>query len=125
MTVGSGPLFFAIPVSTGVTEVEHRHKVAPVWFAAIFLFMQGGPLAIIKENRHVDGYLCGHFESEVPELPWQLIACKPITNHGNDLTTFDFIQAVLILLACWRTSDNDLILIFSVFIDTLLDIKSP
>ena len=21
-------------------------------------------------NRHVVGYLCGHFEGEVPELPW-------------------------------------------------------
>ena len=45
------------------------HKAAPVWFGAIFLFVRGRPLTIIKKNRQVVGYLCGDFESEEPELP--------------------------------------------------------
>ena len=53
-----------------VTDGEHRHKVAPVEFGAIFLFMWGGPFAIFKDKRHVVGYLCGHFENKVKELPW-------------------------------------------------------
>ena len=63
-------MFVAVPVSTNVTEGEHRHKVAQVGFDAIFLFVQGGLLAILKEKRHVVGYLSGHFERKVPELPW-------------------------------------------------------
>ena len=59
-------MFVAVPVSTDVTGGEHSHKVAPVWFGAIFLFMRGGPLVIIKENMHVVGYLCRNFEREVP-----------------------------------------------------------
>ena len=61
LTVGSGPLFVAVLVSTNVTNGEHRHKVAPVEFGAIFFFMWGGPLAILTENRHIVRYLCGHF----------------------------------------------------------------
>ena len=57
-------------VSTDLTEGEHRHKVAAVGFGAIFLFVQGGPLFILKENRHVVGYLSGRFEIKVPELLW-------------------------------------------------------
>ena len=63
-------MFVSVPVSTDVTEGEHIHKVVPVGFGAIFLYVQGVPLAILKDNRHVVGYLCGHFESKVPELPW-------------------------------------------------------
>ena len=70
LTVNSGPVFVFVPVSMGVTEGEHRHKFAPVWFGAIFLFMWGDTLAILKDNRRVVRYLCGHFERKVPELPW-------------------------------------------------------
>ena len=70
LNVGSGALFFAVPVSTDLTEGEQRYKVAPVRFGAMFLFMQGVPLDIIKENRHVVGYICHHVESKVPELLW-------------------------------------------------------
>ena len=70
LTIGSGLLFVAVPVSTDVTWGEHKHKVVPVGFGAIFLFVRGGPLVILKENRHVVGYLSGHFEIKVPELPW-------------------------------------------------------
>ena len=48
LNVGSGTMFVAVPVSTDVTEVEHRHKVDPVWIGSIFLFMRCGPLAILK-----------------------------------------------------------------------------
>ena len=40
-------------------------------------------------------------------------------NHGHDVPPLDFRQAVLILPACWSTSDNALILLLYVFIDTL------
>ena len=63
-------MFVDISVSMDVTNGEHEHEVEPVCFGDIFLFMQGGPLAILKENMHVIVYLCGNFESKVPELPW-------------------------------------------------------
>ena len=55
MTVDSGPLCIAVLVSMDVTEGDHRYKVAPVRFGAIFLVLQGGTLSIIKENSHVAG----------------------------------------------------------------------
>ena len=61
LTIGSGPLVVDVPVSTDVTEGGHRQKVSPVGFGVIFLFMRVGQLAILKENRHIVGYLCGHF----------------------------------------------------------------
>ena len=119
LTVNSGPLFVAVTVSTDVTEVEHRHKVAPVFFGAIFLLMRGDTLAITKENRHVFGYLCGNFERKALALTWQVIACEPITNHGHNVPPSDYRQDALNRSACWITSYNALILLFSVFIDTL------
>ena len=54
-------MFVAVPVSTHVTEVEYMHKVAPVKFDAIFLFVRGGPFAMLKKNIHIVGYLCRIF----------------------------------------------------------------
>ena len=52
-----------------VPEVKHSHKVMPVWIGSVF-YHAGGTLAVLKENRHAVGNMCGHFENEVPKLPW-------------------------------------------------------